>query len=252
MLEGIGSETAAPSAVKLRRTIARERTDSTFYLVMAIASTCLVFLGFARTYYLKPFFGTPALRPLLHLHGVVFTVWMLIFVMQTALIASNRRALHRRLGYAAGIFACAMVVLGLLVAFSAERLGHGNSLADAETVFLISLGDILIFAVFLGAGFLWRRNPETHQRLMLLAVVAGLLSAAIPRLPLIGGHPAAMGITGLAFLFAGPIYDLIVRHRIHPAYIWGCIFSLATFVPVRIALASTASWHHIARWLVGR
>jgi hypothetical protein len=243
---------AANSAVALPRATARSRTDAAFFLVMAIASTCLVFLGFARTYYLKSFFGTPALRPLLHLHGVVFTVWMLIFVTQTALIVSNRRALHRRLGYAAGIFACAMVALGLLVAFSAERLGHGNSLADAETVFLISLGDIFTFVVFLGAGFLWRRNPETHQRLMLLAVVAGLLSAAIPRLPLIGGHPAAMGITGLAFLFAGPIYDLIARHRIHPAYLWGCIFALATFVPVRIALASTPGWHHTARWLVGR
>ncbi|HKN74848.1 MAG TPA: hypothetical protein VJW94_06705 [Candidatus Acidoferrum sp.] len=251
MLEGTGSETSANSAIAPPRANARKRTDAAFYLVMALASTCLVFLGFARTYYLKPFFGTPSLRPLLHLHGVVFTVWMLIFVTQTALIASNRRALHRRLGYAAGVFACAMVVLGLLVAFSAERLGHGNSLVDAETVFLISLGDILTFVVFLGAGFLWRRNPEAHQRLMLLAVVAGLLSAAIPRLPLIGGHPPAMGITGLAFLFAGPIYDLITRHRIHPAYLWGCLFSLATFVPVRIAVAATPAWHHVAKWLVG-
>lgn len=251
MLEGTGSETVVPSAVALRSAAAGKRTDATFYLVMAIASTCLVFLGFARTYYLKPFFATPALRPLLHLHGVVFTVWMLIFVTQTALIASNRRALHRRLGYAAGFFACAMVVLGLLVAFSAERLGHGNAVADAETVFLISLVDILTFVVFLGAGFLWRRNPETHQRLMLLAVVAGLLAAAIPRLPLIGGHPAAMGITGLSFLFAGPIYDLITRHSIHPAYLWGCLFSFGTFVPFRIALAATPTWHHVAKWLVG-
>ena len=114
----------------------------------------------------------------------------------------------------------------------------------------ISLGDILTFALFVGAGFVWRHNRETHQRLMLLAVVAGLLSAAIPRLPLVGGHPAAMGITGLAFLFAGPIYDFIVRPRIHPAYIWGCLFALATFVPVRIALAATPTWHHLAKWLV--
>ena len=85
---------------------------------------------------------------------------------------------------------------------------------------------------------------------MLLAVVAGLLSAAIPRLQIIGGHPARMGITGLALLFAGPIYDFIVRRRVHPAYIWGCLFALATFVPIRIALASTPAWHHPAKWLV--
>jgi hypothetical protein len=252
MIEGTVSETAAPNSAELSREASRERTDAAFYLIMAIASTCLVFLGFARTYYLKPFFGTPALRPLLHIHGAVFSVWMLIFVTQTALIASNRRSMHRRLGYAAGIFAVAMIVLGLLVAFNTARLGHGNAVVDAETLFLISLGDIVTFAIFLGLGFLWRRTQEVHQRFMLLAVVAGLLSAAIPRAPLIGGHPAAMGLTGLAFLFAGPIYDLVTRRRIHPVYIWGCLFSLATIVPVRIALGATPAWHHIAKWLVGR
>jgi hypothetical protein len=251
MLEGTDSGTAAPETAVMPLASSRERMDAVFYLGMAIASICLVFLGFARTYYLKPFFGTPVLRPILHIHGLVFSVWMLIFVTQTALIASNRRALHRGLGYAAGIFAVAMIVLGLLVAFSTERLGHGNKLVDAETLFLISLGDIVTFTVFVVAGFLWRHRPEIHQRLMLLAVVAGLLSATIPRLPVIGGNAPAMGITGLAFLFAGPIYDLVTRRRIHPAYIWGCLFSLATLVPVRIALGSTPAWHHITKWLVG-
>jgi hypothetical protein len=250
MSEGTLSTTLPPRVAAPSKAISQQNTDARFYLVMAIASSTLIFLGFARSYYLKSYFGTPPLRGLLHLHGIVFTAWMIFFVLQTALIASNRPGLHRRLGYAGGILACAMVVLGLLVAFSAERLGHGNALVDAETVFLISLGDILTFAVFVGAGFVWRHNRETHQRLMLLAVVAGLLSAAIPRLPLVGGHPAAMGITGLAFLFAGPVYDLIVRRRIHPAYIWGCLSALATFVPVRIALAATPTWHHLAKWLV--
>ena len=185
------------------------------------------------------------------MHGFVFSVWMIFFVVQTALIASNRQALHRALGLAGGILACAMVALGLMVAFSAERLGHGNPLTNADTVFLISLVDIITFAIFVGAGFLWRHNREAHQRLMLLAVVAGLLSAAIPRSPVIGGHLAAMGITGLAFIFAGPIYDLIVRRRIHPVYIWGCLFALLTFVPVRIAFAATPAWRHIAKWLIG-
>jgi hypothetical protein len=246
MLSTVPPLSVAPPA----RAVSQQSRDNRFYLIMAIASSALVFLGFARSYYLKSYFGTPPLRSLVHLHGMVFTAWMIFFVLQTALIASNRRALHRRLGYAGGVLACAMIVLGLLVAFSAERLGHGNPLADPETVFLISLGDILTFALFVRAGFLWRHNRGTHQRFMLLAVVAGLLSAAIPRLPLVGGHPAAMGITGLAFLFAGPIYDFIVRRRVHPAYIGGCLFALATFVPIRIALAATPGWHHIAKWLI--
>ncbi len=250
MSDGTLSTTLPPPAAISAKAIPHQNKDARFYLIMSIASACLVFLGFARSYYLKSYFGTPQLRPLLHLHGLVFTAWMIFFVLQTALIASHRPGLHRRLGYAGGVLACGMVVLGLLVAFSAERLGHGNPLADAETVFLISLGDILTFAIFVGAGFLWRHNREIHQRFMLLAVVAGLLSAAIPRAPLIGGHPARMGITGLAFLFAGPIYDLVVRRRIHIVYVFGCLFSLATFVPIRIALAATPAWHHMAKWLI--
>ena len=227
----------------------RASKDGLFYLAMAIASTVVVLLGFARSFYLKSYFGTPPLSPLIHVHGLVFTAWMFFFITQTAPITSNRPGLHRRLGYAGGILAGAMVILGLMVAFRAERLGQG--FPNPDTIFLMSLGDILIFAIFVAAGFLWRHHRETHQRLMLLAVVAGLLSAAIPRLPLIGGQIPAMAITGLSFLFAGPIYDLIRQKRIHPAYIWGCLFALATFPPVRIAIAATPTWHRVAKWLVG-
>ena len=229
----------------------QQSKDGRFYLVMAIASACLFFLGFARSYYLKVYFGTPHLTPLVHFHGFVFTLWIVLFATQAALITTNRPGLHRSLGYAGGILAVVMVVLGLIVAFKAERLGHRQPYADAEAIFLVSLGDIFTFAIFVAAGFLWRHNREAHQRLMLLAVVAGLLSAAIPRLPFVGGHPAGMAITGFTFLFAGPIYDLISRRRIHPAYIWGCLFAVVTLAPVRLVFAATPVWHRIAKWLVG-
>jgi uncharacterized membrane protein YozB (DUF420 family) len=216
---------------------------------MAIASTVVVFLGFGRTYYLKSYFGTPQLTPLVHLHGAVFTLWMVFFVVQTILIASNRPQVHRRLGYAGAALAIAMVVLGTAVAFKARLLGRGAPTPDA--VFLISLGDIFTFGVFVGAGFLWRRNREAHQRLMLLAVVAGLLAAAIPRIPDFRDHPGAMLFLGLTFILAGPIYDLATRRRIHSVYIWGCLFAILTLPPVRIALSFTPAWHRIAKWLIG-
>jgi uncharacterized membrane protein YozB (DUF420 family) len=244
MSHKISSAWATPTAA------ARQTQDCRFYLAMAIASTLLVFLGFARSYYLKSYFAPQPLRPLLHIHGIVFTAWMILFVAQTALIASDRTEVHRRLGYAGAFLATAMLILGLLAAFSAERLGHGNALTNSDTVFLISLIDIFTFALFVAFGFVWRRNREAHQRLMLLAVVAGRLAAAIPRLPLIGGRPAGMAIVGLGFLFAGPIYDLITRRRVHPAYVWGCLFALLTFVPVRIALAATPQWQRIAHGLI--
>ena len=128
----MATQTAAPLK-------AREQTlkDRRFFVIMAIASTVVVFLGFGRTYYLKSYFGTPQLTPLVHLHGAVFTLWMVFFVVQTILIASNRPQVHRRLGYAGAALAIAMVVLGTAVAFKARLLGRGAPTPDA--VFLISL-----------------------------------------------------------------------------------------------------------------
>ena len=231
---------------------ARQVRDRRFYLAMAIASLLLVFLGFSRTFYLKSYFGTPPLAPLIVVHGIVFTAWMFFFVAQTFFIASGRVQIHRTLGYAGGVLAALMVILGVMAAIHAEKFGHGQGTRDPQTVFLVALGDILTFAIFVGAGFVWRRNREAHQRLMLLATVAGLLSAAIPRLPVIGvigGASPGMVIVGMSFLLAGPVYDLISRRRIHPAYIWGCLFALATLPPLRIAIAATPAWHHIANWL---
>ncbi len=170
---------------------------------------------------------------------------MVFFIVQTAPIASNQPRVHRRLGYAGTGLAIAMVVSGTAVAFKARLLGHGAPSPDA--LFLVSLGDIFTFGVFFGAGFLWRRNREAHQRLMLLAVVAGLLAAAVPRVPVVHDHLGVMAFLGLSFILAGPVYDLITRHRIHPAYIWGCLFAILTLPPVRIALSFTPAWHGIAK-----
>lgn len=223
--------------------------DRRFFVIMAIASTLTVFLGFARTYYLKSYFGTPQLTPLLQVHGAVFTLWMFFFIVQTVLIAANRPRVHRLLGYAGAALAIAMIVIGTVAAFKARLLGHGAPTPDA--LFLVSLGDIFTFGVFVAAGFLWRRNREAHQRLMLLAVVAGLLSAAIPRIPGFRAHPPAMLFLGLSFILAGPIYDLVARRRIHPVYIWGCSLAILTPAPIRIVLSFAPAWHRIANWLIG-
>jgi hypothetical protein len=58
---------------------------------MSLAFLCVVFAGFARTYYLRPYFDTP----LLHLHGLVFTSWIVLLLAQAALVAAKRTPLRR-------------------------------------------------------------------------------------------------------------------------------------------------------------
>ena len=51
--------------------------DRRLYIWLAVFMPIIVLAGFARSYYLKGFFGFPALPSLLvHLHGVVMTSWV--------------------------------------------------------------------------------------------------------------------------------------------------------------------------------
>jgi len=69
-----------------------------FFTGMALAVVATVAAGFAPTYYLKPLVTSPALPPLIHLHGALFTAWVLLFLAQTSLVAAKRTDLHKRLG----------------------------------------------------------------------------------------------------------------------------------------------------------
>jgi hypothetical protein len=58
------------------------------------------------------------------------------------------------------------------------------------------------------AAFIWRRQPEAHKRLMLLATI-DLLNAAVARWPLAlmaNGPPAFFAVTDL-FIVAGVVFD---------------------------------------------
>src|SRR4029453_3111358 len=89
--------------------------DRRFFTGLAGAVALTVFVGFSPTYYLKGLYGTRALSPFLHFHGMLFTSWILLFVTQTALVAAKRTDLHRRLGIVGALLAVAMLVVGAAV-----------------------------------------------------------------------------------------------------------------------------------------
>jgi hypothetical protein len=72
------------------RVITVRRRERLFYIGMAVAILVTVFAGFSRSYFLKAQFGTPSLSLLLHVHGLVFTSWILLFLAQTTLVAARR------------------------------------------------------------------------------------------------------------------------------------------------------------------
>ena len=226
------------------------RRERLFYVGMSVAVAATVFAGFAPTYFLKSYFGSPPLTPLLHLHGIVFTSWIVLLLTQTTLVAANRTNLHRRLGLLGGGIAVMIVVVGTMTAIIRAKQGAAPPGGPPPLVFLaIPLFDMLVFSGLVAAGFYVRRRADVHKRLMLLATIS-ILAAAIARLPfgiLKAGPPAFFGLTDL-FIVACIIYDLIARRRVHRATVWGGLIIFLS-QPLRLMISGTSAWMAFATWL---
>src|SRR4051812_16196797 len=77
------------------------RTERIFFGGMAVLLCVVVFIGFSPTYFRAGMMRTPLPNTLLHIHGAVFTTWMILYLVQSALISARRVAWHRSLGIAA-------------------------------------------------------------------------------------------------------------------------------------------------------
>jgi hypothetical protein len=242
---------AVESSLVLPGRVAQERSsDHRFFTGMALAAALTVFIGFARTYYLRSVFDGPAVpTPLVHLHGVVFTAWILVFVAQTSLVAAGRTDLHRRLGLIAAGLVVVLLAVGWLTAIEAARRGVTPPGGPPPLAFLsVPIGTLLSFAVLVVAGLMNRRHSEIHKRLMLLATIA-LLTPAIARFRFFipGGPLLAIGGT-ITFVLVCLVWDRAAHGRIHPAFLWGGLFLIVS-LPARFAIGQTAAWGAVAQWL---
>jgi len=210
----------------------------------------LVFLGFAPTYYLRPIAAGP-IPGYLHVHGAAMTMWFLLLLVQTTLIATQRRALHRRLGIAGACIAVIIVVLNpLVVAWSVPHMLAASG--STELTALIVVGDLLVVGMFLvmvGLAIRWRRHPETHSRMLLLASLA-VSGPALGRFSLsLTGSP----LPGLIALMVLPllvvVHDRVMMKRVHPVSAWGAAAIIGSFV-ISIAIANTAAGGAIVRWFL--
>lgn len=220
-----------------------------FYVGMAIAVLITVFLGFSRSYFLKAYYGTPELSLLVHIHGLVFTSWVLLFLAQTTLVATGRTDRHRKLGVAGAVLAALLLIVGTTTAILRVKGGSAPILGVPPLSFLaVPFFDMVVFAMLIGAGLVLRNRPETHKRLMTLATIA-LTSAPLARLSFVrqAGPPGFFGLTDL-FIVAMLVYDLATRGKVHPATIWGGLVIVAS-QPLRLMISGTPAWLAFAGWL---
>src|SRR3984893_15670405 len=147
------------------------RYDHYFFSSMALVMLATVFIGFAHSYYLAGVFRAPLPSAIIHLHGAVFSCWILLLVAQTSLVAAGRIDIHRRLGIAGFLLACLMVIVGVLAATDSLVRNTGRAGFDAKAFYIIPLTDMLIFATLIFFAFRARSNPSAHKRLISVGTV---------------------------------------------------------------------------------
>lgn len=220
--------------------------DRQFYTGMAIAAAAVVFLGFAPTFYLRTI-DVP-LPTYLQVHGVFFTTWMALFIVQNALIATRHISVHRRLGWATAVLALVMVVVGTTAGiWSMRREVEAGNVSQALAFLTTPLFSMAVFAVLVAVAITRRRDAQTHKRLMLLATIS-ILDAAVARLPfqlLRSSTWAYLAITDV-FLAVAILYDVVSRRRVHPAYVWGTVL-IVIEQALRIPIGDTAAWRWFAQ-----
>ncbi len=210
------------SSVDIGRTSSRV-VRPPFYLVMSLAMAAVIIAGFSRTVP-DDFTAGTKFPLLLAIHGTVFTLWIVLFVAQPAIVARGSLKLHRRIGWIGAGLAAAMVVMGLAATFYAVHSNAMPSFFPPSLFLVMNTIGIAVFGGLVTAGVMQRKKAEWHKRLMLCATIS-ILGPGVGRLlPMESfgrAAPLVMFAVILMFGLAGPIYDVIIRRRVHPAYIWG-------------------------------
>jgi len=241
-------------ATAISEPLLRSRYDHIFFQAFVAFTALVVFLGFVQTYYLPGVFRAPAWKtnmlpphPLIvHIHGVLFSSWFVLLIVQTFLIAGHKVNWHRRLGQATIGLAGLMLVVGFVV--SSESLARNFPPGDRTIGFAATnfLG-VLIFSILVYFAYRERTNPAAHKRLILVATVL-LLPAAFVRWPVpgIGADNQAPPICCYALLFLLTAYDLWSARNVHRATLWGVISFDLNF---NALIYESAPWHHLAIWM---
>jgi len=114
---------------------------------------------------------------------------------------------------------------------------------EDEAFLAVSVFDMVAFAVLFWSAIWYRRRPDYHRRLMLMAT-CGLTVAAFARFPSELMPDNAWYLAVDMLILAGVARDLFIEHRLHPIYGIG--------LPALMLGQAAAMWIYITRpgpWL---
>ena len=238
---------------RMTELVARRTFDRRLYMTAAVLFSIVVLLGFGRTYYLKVVFDpTPLPAAIVHLHGLLMSAWVVMFLIQVRLIAAREVRIHQRVGWAVVGLAVLIIIVGFATAVRTAKYGFRSAPPGIppHAFLLVPLFDLLMFALLLGGAIYYRKRSANHKRLMLLTAI-NFLPPAIARIPI----PALQALGPLWFFGLPTVLALYCvgldarRHgTLNRVFLAGAMMLIASYV-VRLALMNTTAWLNVAGWL---
>ena len=253
---------ASPQAAPRARATGRTR----FYFWLSLVCLAIGVGGFFATYWLQVMLGAFTGTPLMHIHGLVFTGWLLLLVGQNWRIAQGRLDHHRAWGLAGIALATLMLAVGYLTAIVglSGRLeaGYGD---NARAFLIVPFFSVTTFFGFVIAAMANIRRPEWHKRFIFVATTVALMPAMarfvflyrrgytpgtrpgeFPPSP-VNNSLLSLVIVCVIVIGAGMAFDWRTRGRPHPAWVIGLAVLIGGAL-VRAPLSATPAWLAFADW----
>jgi hypothetical protein len=239
----------------------RERKERMFYLLAGSLLLLVVAIGFQKFYlHGRASDGGPVtqqIAPLVILHGILMSSWILILVVQSGLIVGGNRKLHMSLGVAGVVLAALLVMVGLTTAVASVHYNPESykELWGARRFLSFMLTNILGFGVLAGIGLKYRRRPDVHRPMMLLATLFVAGPAGFFRIPFISGP-----IMGAVHSILAPWVPMVILGMLLVLMKWLTTRSwdrnfAAGFIGLVLAcvlqffVANSAWWYNVAGWV---
>jgi hypothetical protein len=230
----IGIQTGS-FAGRAAKTKLRGLWDNYFYFAMSLLMTVVVVYGFSRTMGSRIIHPATTPPTILYIHAFVFYGWLAFFIFQSALVRTHNVKLHRTTGWFGVALGVIIPLVGISTTITMNRIRFFvRHEADAPGFMLIPLFDMVCFTATFALAIYWRKKPEYHRRLILIASCA-LTAAGWGRFPgaLFQSNYFYVGVDLLIFL--GALRDWIVSRRVHvvyrcalPAFVAGQAFVIYT------------------------
>lgn len=226
----------------------RRRGGRYFFAALSVLFVGIAIAVFVPTY-LDVASGKLQIAGVVHVHAVLMSSWLALFIAQAVLASSGRIALHRRVG-SFGI-ALGFLVWASMVFVEVRKLVVGelpSSPEDLDWELLPGMYCYTMFLLFFVGAVWFRHQPAWHKRLMLFATMIAL-QAVEQRM---GWLPHAevgywtdflyIDILLLVPLFA---YDWVTAKRVHTATLTATATLFAAQAAVLITWGNQG-WHRVA------